>query len=120
MSLREQLEWAGRMAFLVFILASAAFLSAITAMRFAIHGREVTMPNLVGKDVGEASKTLGASHGTWTVVNGEARIAWDDGWHDALRRVGEKFEKVAYSPGTTFDDKPANVADAVNTSPQPN
>jgi len=58
MTLREQLEWAGRMAFLVFILASAAFLSAITAMRYAIHGREVTMPNLVGKDVGEASKTL--------------------------------------------------------------
>jgi hypothetical protein len=58
MGLREQLEWASRMAFLVFILASAAFLSAITAMRFAIHGREVTMPNLVGKDVGEASKTL--------------------------------------------------------------
>jgi beta-lactam-binding protein with PASTA domain len=46
------------MAFLVFILASAAFLSAITAMRYAIHGRETTMPNLVGKDVGEASKTL--------------------------------------------------------------
>lgn len=58
MSLREQLEWAGRMAFLVFILASAAFLSAITAMRFAIHGRETTMPNLVGKNVAEASKTL--------------------------------------------------------------
>ena len=58
MSLRERLEWATRMAFLVFILASAAFLSAITAMRFAIHGREVTMPNLVGKDVGEASKVL--------------------------------------------------------------
>jgi beta-lactam-binding protein with PASTA domain len=47
-----------RMAFLVFILASAAFLSAITAMRIAIHGRETTMPNLVGKDVGEASKAL--------------------------------------------------------------
>ncbi len=46
------------MAFLVFILASAAFLSAITAMRIAIHGRETTMPNLVGKDVGEASKAL--------------------------------------------------------------
>jgi eukaryotic-like serine/threonine-protein kinase len=58
MSLREQLQWASRMAFLVFILASAAFLSAITAMRYAIHGRETTMPNLVGKDVGEASKTL--------------------------------------------------------------
>jgi len=58
MSLREQLQWASRMAFLVFILASAAFLSAITAMRYAIHGRETTMPNLVGKDVGEASKAL--------------------------------------------------------------
>lgn len=58
MTLRERLEWASKMAFLVFILASAAFLSAITAMRIAIHGREVTMPNLVGKDVGEASKTL--------------------------------------------------------------
>jgi len=58
MSLRERLQWATRMAFLIFILASAAFLSAITAMRFAIHGREVTMPNLVGKDVAEASRIL--------------------------------------------------------------
>src|SRR5271154_5155625 len=58
MNLRERIEWVGRVAFLVFILASAAFLSAITAMRIAIHGRETTMPNLVGKDVGEASKAL--------------------------------------------------------------
>jgi hypothetical protein len=29
--------------------ASAAFLSAITAMRIAIHGREEHAPNLVGK-----------------------------------------------------------------------
>ena len=49
MTLRERLEWLSRMTLLVFILASAAFLSAITAMRVAIHGREVTMPNLVGK-----------------------------------------------------------------------
>jgi len=60
MTLRERVEWASRMAFLVFILASAAFLSAITAMRIAIHGRETTMPNLVGKDVAEASKALRA------------------------------------------------------------
>lgn len=58
MTLRERVEWLSRMAFLVFILASAAFLSAITAMRIAIHGREVTMPNLVGKDVAEASRAL--------------------------------------------------------------
>src|SRR5713226_7786125 len=58
MTLRERLEWLGRMVLLVFILTSAAFLSAITAMRIAIHGREVTMPNLVGIDVSEASKML--------------------------------------------------------------
>jgi len=58
MTLRERLEWLGRMVLLVFILTSAAFLSAITAMRIAIHGREVTMPNLVGIHVSEASKML--------------------------------------------------------------
>jgi beta-lactam-binding protein with PASTA domain len=46
------------MALLVFILAAAAFLSAITAMRIAIHGREVNMPNLVGKNVSEANNLL--------------------------------------------------------------
>jgi beta-lactam-binding protein with PASTA domain len=50
------------MALLVFILAAAAFLSAITAMRIAIHGREVNMPNLVGKNVAEANGLL-RSHG---------------------------------------------------------
>jgi eukaryotic-like serine/threonine-protein kinase len=60
MTLRERLEWLSRMVFLIFILASAAFLSAITAMRIAIHGREVTMPNLVGKNVSEASQVLQA------------------------------------------------------------
>jgi len=58
MNFRERLEWLGRMVFLAFILASAAFLSAITAMRIAIHGREVSMPNLVGKGVTEASNDL--------------------------------------------------------------
>jgi eukaryotic-like serine/threonine-protein kinase len=58
MTLRERLEWLGRLTLLVFILASAAFLSAITAMRIAIHGREVTMPNLVGLNVSEASRIL--------------------------------------------------------------
>src|SRR5579863_336438 len=58
MTLRERLEWVSRMALLVFILAAAAFLSAITAMRIAIHGREVNMPNLVGKNVSEANNLL--------------------------------------------------------------
>jgi len=58
MSLRERVEWIFRMGLLVFILAAAAFLSAVTAMRFAVQGREVTMPKLVGKSSGEALATL--------------------------------------------------------------
>ena len=68
---------------------------------------------------GEAMKSIGATHGTWTVVDGEARIAWDDGWHDAIRKVGSKHEKLAYEPGKSFDDAPSNVTDAVNTEPSP-
>jgi len=60
LNFRKRLEELGRMALLVFILASAAFLSAITAMRIAIHGREVTMPNLMGKNVTEATSLLRA------------------------------------------------------------
>jgi hypothetical protein len=39
---------------------------------------------------GQATKSIGASHGTWVVVDGEARVSWDDGWHDVIRRVGTK------------------------------
>lgn len=58
MSLRERIEWVFRVGLLVFILAAAAFLSAVTAMRFAIQGREVTMPNLVGKSSADALAIL--------------------------------------------------------------
>jgi eukaryotic-like serine/threonine-protein kinase len=58
MTLRDRLEALGQTALLIFILTSAAFLSAITAMRIAIHGRETTMPNLVGKSVSEANSML--------------------------------------------------------------
>src|SRR5256885_9064837 len=58
LKLRERLQTLSQRALLIFILASAAFLSAITAMRIAIHGREVTMPGLVGKSVAEASAML--------------------------------------------------------------
>jgi beta-lactam-binding protein with PASTA domain len=58
MTLRNRLEALGQTALLIFILTSAAFLSAITAMRIAIHGRETTMPNIVGKNVSEANNML--------------------------------------------------------------
>ena len=58
MSVGERIEWLLRLALLVFILGAAAFLSAVTAMRFAIQGRQVTMPNLVGKSSADAQALL--------------------------------------------------------------
>jgi len=58
MTLRERLEWILRMALLLFILSSVAFLSALTAMRFAIQGREVMMPNVVGTSAKQAQQIL--------------------------------------------------------------
>lgn len=58
MGLRERLQWFGRLALMIFVLASVAFLSAITAIRFAIQGRQVEMPNLVGKKANEAQAML--------------------------------------------------------------
>jgi hypothetical protein len=68
---------------------------------------------------GEASKTFGASHGTWTVVDGEARISWDDGWHNIIRKVGSTHEKFAFEPGKSFSDHPSNVTAARNMEPRP-
>jgi hypothetical protein len=70
------------------------------------------------KPDGKAHKTNGGGgEGTWKAVNGEARISWDDGWHDVLRKVGNKYEKAAYAPGRSLNDEPSNVAEAVYTEP---
>jgi len=69
---------------------------------------------------GGARRSNGDARGTWVVSNGEARISWDDGWHDAIRRVGNGYEKAAFSPGRSFDDRPSNVTEAVNTELRPN
>jgi hypothetical protein len=61
---------------------------------------------------GVAEKSIGSTHGTWLVVDGEARVTWDDGWRDEIRRVGEKYEKVAHAPGTSFVDQSDNITDA--------
>ena len=58
MTFRERLEWAARIALMAFILASVAFLSALTAIRFAIQGREVSMPNVIGMKAIAAQQTL--------------------------------------------------------------
>src|SRR5271154_7311777 len=58
MTFRERMQWILRMALLAFVLASVAFLSALTAMRFAIQGREVVMPDLVGMKSNQAQLLL--------------------------------------------------------------
>jgi serine/threonine-protein kinase len=62
MTFGERLEWLMRICLLVFVLAAAAFLSAVMAMRFAIQGREVDMPNLAGKTSADVQALL-AAHG---------------------------------------------------------
>ena len=68
---------------------------------------------------GVARKSIGANHGTWTTVENEARITWDDGWHDAIRKNGTRYEKAAFSAGKSFTDEPDNVTKAENTEAKP-
>lgn len=55
---KERLQWIFRMALMMFILSSVAFLSALTAMRFAVQGREVVMPDVVGQKASDAQAEL--------------------------------------------------------------
>lgn len=57
---RERLERMLRVSLLVFVLAAAGFLSAVTTIRIAIRGRIVTMPNLVGQSAPAAQRMLAA------------------------------------------------------------
>lgn len=50
--------------------------------------------------------------GTWNYTNGEAHIAWDNGWHDVIRKVGMKYRKFAFAPGRSLDDSPTNEGTA--------
>ncbi|HXU17765.1 MAG TPA: hypothetical protein VN708_21705 [Terriglobales bacterium] len=68
---------------------------------------------------GRAHKTIGSPHGTWTVSNGEARIKWDDGWTDVIRKVGNKHQKFAYEKGRSLNDQPSNVAEAKTLNSEP-
>jgi hypothetical protein len=66
---------------------------------------------------GKATKSMGSRHGKWTVFGDEARISWDDGWHDVIRKAGSRWEKAAYAPGKSFSDQPDNITGATRTEP---
>lgn len=59
-----------RMLLLTLVLLTVALFSALTAMRLAIHGREVTIPKLVGLSPAEAERA-GAASGLQVVVERE-------------------------------------------------
>jgi hypothetical protein len=67
---------------------------------------------------GKARKTINHAKGTWTFVNGEAQIAWEDGWHDVIAQVGNKYEKRAYEPGKPLTDTPSSVSTAKRANDQ--
>jgi hypothetical protein len=71
------------------------------------------------KESGEAYRSLGNVRGQWVYANGEARITWNDGAQDVIRRVDGKDRKAAYHEGKLFTDEPDNVTDALNTTPRP-
>jgi beta-lactam-binding protein with PASTA domain len=50
-----------QMLLLALVLLTVALVSALTAMRFAIHGREVTIPKLVGMTPLEAERAVAVS-----------------------------------------------------------
>ena len=58
-----------------------------------------------------------ASTGSGSYVNGEARVTWDDGAMDAIRRIDGKDQKFAYRAGKTFTDEPDNVTAAQKHGP---
>jgi hypothetical protein len=70
-------------------------------------------------DDGSAWRSLHRVHGHWAYVNGEARVTWDDGAQDCIRRVGGEDKKFAYRAGKAFTDEPDNVAEAKNKNRGP-
>lgn len=68
---------------------------------------------------GDAYRSLGDVRGHWNYLNGDALITWDDGNQDAIRRVGSRYQKFAYSAGKSFSDDPDNVTAARNVTPKP-
>lgn len=72
---------------------------------------------IVLKENGEAWRSLHDVNGRWTYVDGEARVVWEDGAQDVIRKVGPGFQKFAYGEGKSFLDPPDNVTKARSLTP---
>jgi hypothetical protein len=68
---------------------------------------------------GVAWKSTGPGYGKWKWIDGEARIEWDDGWHDSIVKIGSgrRYLKLGYEPGKMFEGTPSNVGPANRVEP---
>ena len=113
----------------LFLLLAACFVAAQTSKPSSLSAANFVGEWKVGVGVagetftinlekgGKATKSHGSPNGRWTVFGDEARITWDDGWHDVIRKAGTHWEKAAYAPGKSFSDPPDNITGAKRTEP---
>ena len=71
------------------------------------------------EETGDAKRSLGEVRGHWVFEDGEARITWNDGAQDAIRKNGSGYEKCAFHEGKSFHDAPDNVTHAENLTRHP-
>ena len=75
--------------------------------------------SMILNEDGTAWRSLRHVRGRWAYVNGEARVTWDDGAQDCIRRGDGADKKFAYREGKKFTDEPDNVTEARNMSRGP-
>jgi hypothetical protein len=56
--------------------------------------------------------------GKWKLIKGKARVVWSEGWRDIVRGDGDRFRKIAFESGTSFESARNNAdsADQEETS----
>src|SRR5215831_11954283 len=83
-----------RMTLLALVLVLVALVSALTAMRFAIHGREVTVPKLTGMAPADARR-VAADFGLLLVIENRFYSAEVPSGHivSQLPQAGERVRR---------------------------
>jgi len=60
-------------------------------------------------DDGNAMRSMAACTAGGSTKTARPRVTWDDGPHDAIRKVGSRYQKFAYVAGKSFTEIPDNV-----------
>src|ERR1700681_826137 len=92
-----------RMLLLALVLITVALVSALTAMRLAIHGREVTVPKLVGMSPLAGERAGAASRLVDPRGSKFGASAGGDSQRDGRQRAGRRVEHTAPWAESWFD-----------------